>query len=102
MTLLDKSPATRARKPDAARQPDIDLTTSRRGTPGGIFLRQFWHAVHRGQDLSAGQAKPIRIMGEDYALAAHNRRSLPPVDGWTDVGRNLLFNLHRSPMNIGG
>jgi 5,5'-dehydrodivanillate O-demethylase len=68
MTMLDKSPATRARKPDAARQPDIDLATSRRGTPGGIFLRQFWHAVHRGQDLAAGQAKPIRIMGEGYAL----------------------------------
>ena len=68
MTLLDKSPATRARKPDAARQPEIDLATSRRGTPGGIFMRQFWHAVHRSQDLSAGQAKPIRIMGEDYAL----------------------------------
>ena len=35
MTLLDKSPATRARKPDSARQPEIDLATSRRGTPGG-------------------------------------------------------------------
>jgi 5,5'-dehydrodivanillate O-demethylase len=46
----------------------IDLATTRRGTPGGIFLRQFWHAIHRSQDLAPGQAKPIRIMSEDYAL----------------------------------
>lgn len=46
----------------------IDLATTRRGTPGGIFMRQFWHAIYRGQDLPPGQAKPIRIMSEDYTL----------------------------------
>ena len=45
-----------------------DLATTRPGTPGGIFVRQFWHAVYRSQDLPAGYAKPIRIMSEDFAL----------------------------------
>ena len=46
----------------------VDLATTRPGTPGGIFMRQFWHAIHRSEDLPAGHAKPIRIMSEDYAL----------------------------------
>ncbi|MGE3244998.1 MAG: Rieske 2Fe-2S domain-containing protein [Beijerinckiaceae bacterium] len=47
---------------------DVDLATTQRGTPGGIFMRQFWIAVHRSEDLARGEAKPIRIMGENYAL----------------------------------
>ena len=46
----------------------VDLATTRPGTPGGVFMRQFWHAIHRSEDLLAGQAKPIRIMSEDYTL----------------------------------
>ncbi len=47
---------------------DVDLTATGPGTPGGTFLRQFWHAIGRGEDLPAGRAVPIRIMGEDYTL----------------------------------
>lgn len=47
---------------------EIDIATTRPGTPGGIFMRRFWHAVCRSQDLPMGHAKPIRIMSEDYAL----------------------------------
>ncbi|MDA0238933.1 MAG: Rieske 2Fe-2S domain-containing protein, partial [Proteobacteria bacterium] len=47
---------------------DVDLATTMPGTPGGKFMRQFWVAVDRAEDLPAGRAKPIRIMGEDYAL----------------------------------
>jgi 5,5'-dehydrodivanillate O-demethylase oxygenase subunit len=47
---------------------EIEIATTRPGTPGGIFMRQFWHAVCRSQDLPAGHAKPIRIMSEDYAI----------------------------------
>ena len=47
---------------------EVDITSTRPGTPGGRFLRQFWLAVQRSEDLEPGQAKPIRIMSEDYTL----------------------------------
>ncbi len=47
---------------------DVDLATTMPGTPGGIFMRQFWIAVHDSDQLQPGRAKPIRIMGEDYAI----------------------------------
>ena len=46
----------------------VDITSTRPGTPGGRFMRQFWLAVHRGEDLARGHAKPIRVMSEDYTL----------------------------------
>jgi 5,5'-dehydrodivanillate O-demethylase len=48
--------------------PQIDLPTTLSGTPGGRFMRQFWTAVYRSQDLPTGHARPIRIMGENYTL----------------------------------
>jgi 5,5'-dehydrodivanillate O-demethylase oxygenase subunit len=47
---------------------DSDLATTRPGTPGGQFMRQFWHAIGRGEDLPRGRVQPIRIMSEDYAV----------------------------------
>ena len=55
-------------KPDAKKRYDIDLATTQAGTPGGIFMRQFWIAVHDSDDLPVGRAKPIRIMGDDYVV----------------------------------
>jgi len=49
-------------------QREVDIASTRPGTPGGRFMRQFWLAVHRSEDLAAGHAKPIRIMSEDYTL----------------------------------
>src|SRR5258706_2142154 len=46
----------------------VDITSTLPGTPGGKFMRQFWTAVHRSEDLLPGHAKPIRIMGEDFTL----------------------------------
>jgi 5,5'-dehydrodivanillate O-demethylase len=46
----------------------IDFATTNPGTPGGIFMRQFWHAVARSEDLPGGRATPLRIMGEDFTL----------------------------------
>jgi 5,5'-dehydrodivanillate O-demethylase len=63
MTMLEK---TRERKP--AMHADIDIATTKRGTPGGKFMRQFWLAIESSADLSPGRAKPIRIMGENYTL----------------------------------
>src|SRR5258708_1825279 len=44
------------------------MTSTGPGTRGGGFMRQFWIAVDRAEDLAPGEAKPIRIMSEDYAL----------------------------------
>lgn len=64
MTLAeDRSRALKSIGPS-----DADLATTRPGTPGGIFMRQFWIAVERADDLLPGRAKPIRIMSEDYTL----------------------------------
>jgi 5,5'-dehydrodivanillate O-demethylase len=38
------------------------------GTLAGRYLRMFWQPVYRVQDLAAGRAVPIRIMGEDFTL----------------------------------
>lgn len=65
MALLDDTTS----KPRAgARAPEIDIATTKPGTPGGKFMRQFWLAIERSEDLPAGRAKPIRIMNEDFAL----------------------------------
>jgi 5,5'-dehydrodivanillate O-demethylase oxygenase subunit len=49
-------------------RPSVDLATTKPGTPGGIFMRQFWHAIARSVDVPAGRAAPVRVMNEDYAL----------------------------------
>ena len=49
----------------------IDLSDSVRTGPGtlaGQYMRMFWQPVYRGKDLPHGQAKPLRIMGEDFTL----------------------------------
>src|ERR1700733_6884797 len=46
----------------------VDLWTTKPGTPGGTFMRQFWHAIARSEDLAPGHAVPVRVMSEDYAL----------------------------------
>ncbi len=56
------------RAPRAKPALDFDITSTKPGTPGGIFMRQFWHPVCRSVDLDPGRAKPIRIMSEDYTL----------------------------------
>jgi len=65
MTAIDRAPPRRR-----ASEPrnDIDIATTRPGTPGGTFMRQFWHAVCRSRDLPAGSVKPLRIMSEDFAI----------------------------------
>jgi 5,5'-dehydrodivanillate O-demethylase len=37
-------------------------------TIGGKYLRQFWHAVMRAEDLPKGRARKIRILSEDFTL----------------------------------
>jgi 5,5'-dehydrodivanillate O-demethylase len=52
----------------AARAPEIDIATTRPGTPGGKFMRQFWIALDNSANLAPGRARPIRIMSENYTL----------------------------------
>jgi 5,5'-dehydrodivanillate O-demethylase oxygenase subunit len=46
----------------------LDFARTGPGTLGGRYLRKFWQPVHRSEDLGPGQAKPIRIMSEDFTL----------------------------------
>ena len=64
MTLAEN----RARAAKSIGPTDAELATTRPGTPGGKFMRQFWIAVERADDLLPGRTKPIRIMSEDYTL----------------------------------
>ena len=47
---------------------EIDYVRTGPGTLAGRYMRRFWHPVFRSQDLPAGQAKPLRILGEDFTL----------------------------------
>ena len=68
MTLSEHSSKTSAVGPDRERRTQVDLASTAPGTPGGIFLRQFWHAIGRSEDLAPGRALPIRIMSENYTV----------------------------------
>jgi len=69
MSIIDADRVDEART-EAARSPlaEIDIVRTGPGTPGGRFLRRFWTAIHRSEDLAKGQAKPIRILCEDFTL----------------------------------
>ncbi len=49
-------------------QPGVDFVHFGPGTPGGLYLRNFWHPVYCAQDLAPGWAKRIQIMGEYFTL----------------------------------
>ena len=69
MSVIDQDRVEQSRAAAIGSPRDaVDLVRTGPGTPGGRFMRRFWMAVHRGQDLAVGQAKPIRIMGEDFTL----------------------------------
>jgi 5,5'-dehydrodivanillate O-demethylase oxygenase subunit len=47
---------------------DIDYVHTGPGTLAGRYMRMFWHPVYRAQDLAKGEARPLRIMSEDFTL----------------------------------
>ncbi len=52
MNIVQKPPlAGAARAPKNSRRVEVDLASTKPGTPGGVFLRQFWICVHRSEDL---------------------------------------------------
>ncbi len=44
------------------------FTQTKPGTLGGRYLRQFWHAIGRSIDLAPGQARPVRLLSENFTL----------------------------------
>ncbi len=48
--------------------PEVDFVHTGPGTLAGRYLRMFWQPVYRAEDLGAGRAVPIRIMGENFTL----------------------------------
>ncbi len=64
-------------------QPDLELTQVGPGTPGGEYLRRFWHPVGLSAEL-LDLPRRIRVLGEDLVLFR---------DGEGRVG---LLNLHCS------
>ncbi len=59
--MTEKRPALRPRTA-------IDVHRTGPGTVAGRYLRSFWQPVFHSDDVPAGRAKPIRIMGTDYTL----------------------------------
>ncbi len=47
--------------------PDIDITQTGRGTPGGEYLRRFWHPVAYESEISAAPFR-VRALGEDLVV----------------------------------
>jgi 5,5'-dehydrodivanillate O-demethylase len=47
---------------------DEDLVYTGPDSIAGKYMRRFWHPVMRAEDLKVGQAKPVRIMSEDFTL----------------------------------
>ena len=47
---------------------EINFVHTGPGTIAGRYLRRFWQPVYVAERLNAGQAMPIRIMGEDFTL----------------------------------
>ena len=68
ITIMTATEQALPRRRAGRARTDIDIATTRPGTPGGIFMRQFWHAICRSRDLPAGGTRPLRIMSEDFAI----------------------------------
>ncbi len=47
---------------------EVDYLHTGPGTLAGRYMRSFWQPVYRAEDLAAGEAKPVRILGEDFTL----------------------------------
>ncbi len=77
---------------------EVDLEHVGPGTLAGRYLRRFWHPIHRVEDLPAGRAKPIKLLGEQFTLyraadgQAHlvayrcAHRGAPLSIGWVEAG----------------
>lgn len=58
-------PSTRT---GSARKPALSVHQTGPGTLAGRYLRSFWQPIFHSADLPVERAKPVKIMGSDYAL----------------------------------
>lgn len=70
-------------QPSREKRLEFDLARTGPGTPMGRFMRRFWMPVMRAEDLSNGEAKPIRVMSEDFAV--YRPQSDPNGDGAAQI-----------------
>lgn len=54
--------------PPAPVREDLSPFPTGPGTPAGRYLRDFWQPVALSSDLAPGEAKPLRILGEDFTF----------------------------------
>ena len=60
------------------------------GTPMGTLLRRFWHPVATSVKLANGQARPLRVLGEDLTLYRGEGGCAHLVAGRCAHRRNVL------------
>jgi 5,5'-dehydrodivanillate O-demethylase len=102
MSLVDIGRERESRAGDAQNIADgaavafRDITHVGPGSLAGRYLRQFWQPVYHDEDLAPGDAKPLRIMAQDYTIykgesgkayvidsrCAH--RAMPMNAGWVE------------------
>jgi 5,5'-dehydrodivanillate O-demethylase len=59
-----------------------DIVCTGPGTLAGRYLRRIWQPVYHGVDIAQGRAKPLRILGETFALYRGASGALHLVDGY--------------------
>lgn len=59
--------------------PDLELTQVGPGTPGGEYLRRFWHPIGVSADLN-DLPKRVRVLGEDLVLFRDGRGEIGLLD----------------------
>ncbi|HZR98892.1 MAG TPA: Rieske 2Fe-2S domain-containing protein [Chloroflexota bacterium] len=67
MTMTDERPDAE-RTSEGAPAPWEDFVHTGPGTLAGRYMRRFWQPVYLAEELAPGQAKPLRIMSEDFTL----------------------------------
>src|SRR5262245_59982397 len=48
--------------------PEVDFVRTGPGTFAGRYSRRFWQPVALSQEVRSGEARPLRILGEDFTL----------------------------------
>ncbi len=62
------------------RRPDVDLTAVGPGTPGGEYLRRFWHPIAYLSEMTDGLPLRVRVLAEDLVLFRDRAGGLGLVD----------------------
>ena len=69
----------------------IDLCRTGPDTPGGRYMRLFWHPVYPAESLKPGWAKPIRVMGEEFTLY-RGETGIPHIVGFRCAHRGMQLS----------